>query len=72
MLFNYSNHAKQIPVSKKIHYLLGTSMNLSRPSADGVIQGAFNEHLAKTTNEVCLRGYRAQNRKKKIDEVKQK
>lgn len=40
-------------------------MNLSRASADGVIQEAFNEHLAKTTSGVCLHGYRAHNRKRK-------
>lgn len=40
-------------------------MNLSRASADGVIQEVFNEHLAKTTSGVCLRGYRVQIRKKK-------
>lgn len=41
-------------------------MNLSRASADGVIQEVFNEHLAKTTSGVCLRGYRVQIRKKKM------
>lgn len=38
-------------------------MNLSRASADGVIQGAFNEYLAKTTTGVCLHGCRTQSRK---------
>lgn len=42
-------------------------MNLSRASADGVIQEVFNEHLAKTTSGVCLRGYRAQIRGKKCN-----
>lgn len=64
MLFKCSDHAKKVSVRKKIYFLLGTSMNLSGASVDGVIQGAFNEYLAKTTNGVCLHGNRVQNRKK--------